>query len=202
MLAAVTFTEWTLGVGFVVSTLSFVFTLFKFLNERREKRAESARRGMAEIVLRETQRRADAPFLMVRSMYAENHTSGEPAVIEGRHITIYQDTRLTFRPGEAFAMDRLPAEGAAVCLVVVNHGRRVRAARITQPSDYALDAALGHISEDNAGRLPKIIYPFLREHLGQAVSFTLEFESLDGVQQRHIYETRHGACELRRIDPS
>jgi len=31
---------------------------------------------------------------------------------------------------------------------------------------------------------------------------TIRFETLDGLELHQIYETRHGVCELRRVDPA
>lgn len=195
------FTGWVFTVGFVVSTGGFIFTLFKFLHEQRGNRAERIKRESVEKELLENKQRADAPYLVASLLWAEDHHSGEPAIRAGSGITILSDTRLHFNPGERFPSENLPVSGAKVYLMVKNQGKQVRAARIAD-SVMSLDARDGEIAVDGTNqKRSRVIYNFDISKLGEAQRFVLHFESLDGFKQSHVYETRHGFCELRRVDP-
>lgn len=179
MVIAVTFSEWALAVGFVVSTGGFIFTLYQFLQARADKRAEQVRRQSAEAELHEIVRRGRAPFLRASAL----HVNG--AILE---------------PGQSVIAESVAA-GTDIGLDVANDGEEVRDISDDWADGQGIEILPWGLRHD-ASRASRINYRYDPKRHGVRERITIRFETLDGLKLHHVYETRHGHCELRRVDPA
>jgi hypothetical protein len=79
-----------------------------------------------------------------------------------------------------------------------NQGEAVRAIQL-EPAGIQFEPSDGELRE--GASTASLWYRFEPDKGGSTIRFTINFETVDGWQQRQTYETRHGFCELRRIDP-
>ena len=94
--------------------------------------------------------------------------------------------------------DNLTAENVVI-LVVFNAGKNARRIRLTGDIPGIVVKQEPDIS--GTGHRIYFKYPFVPADLGKTQKIIISFETDDGYDLTHTYETRHGFFELRRIDP-
>ncbi|MDO8543768.1 MAG: hypothetical protein Q7S40_25280 [Opitutaceae bacterium] len=183
MFAEITFTEWVFGVGFVVSTLAFVFSLLRYLEERREKRTAEERAAVLESEMREIIRRGRAPFLQAAYLHVPKIGDRPNQIVQcGAEV------------------DPSTPSGAMLQLDVSNDGESVRSVGDDwAPSEGLMLTPWGIKNDPQAAMVCYKYDPALR---GQPRRITISFETLDGLKLHQVYETRHGVCDFRRVDPA
>jgi hypothetical protein len=90
-------------------------------------------------------------------------------------------------------------DGDEVVLVVENIGQAARSVKLKLDGEsisFHQEAEMQH-----AGGHQYIMYSYRKSKHGQEQKLTVSFESGSGVQDTHIYATRHGMRFLRRMDP-
>lgn len=194
-------------VGFFVSTFSFVVVLFRWLEERRKSRSEQSRRETAESELKQIRARAEAPYLVAASIWANGVEHSHEVQLRGPGggLMVAGDRRKQFGAGVQIAP--LPAAGATVTILLKNQGQTVRGAAV-QNGEVKLVCRLGRLYADAEEpypkaqhTLPRLKYRFEPAKVGKNCRFELYFESESGMKQTHTYEYIHGVCSLTRIAP-
>ncbi len=105
LIAEIAFKDLAMIVGFVVSTLGFVVILFKWLEERTERRREKAARKTLEAELQSIKRRGRAPFLRAVFLHVPKLNEHSPNKI--------------LHPSECVVPSEVPA-GTILALQVAN----------------------------------------------------------------------------------
>lgn len=177
MFAVITFTEWVFRVGFFVSTGSFVFTLFKYLEERREKRK------LTDEML-QIRRRGRAPFFRATDLQVPPQGSASNQILF---------------PGQE-VIPVFTATNVRLTLNLANDGEEVRNSSDDWPEGEGFMHPAWGIKHDTNNAI-EFTYCYDPSKHGQPMRIKISFETLDGLQLDQTYESRHGFCEFRRIDP-
>jgi len=150
---------------------------------------EWIRKRRAEARLKEIRRRAEAPFLVPTSFTA--HSIADPVR--------FVDMRNHGDMLEKFSV-LLGTHGVEMRQGFSNEGQKVRAVSIVQPSLVSLVNVGTVIPEGPSAGWLRYVYDHSKK--GQPERFSIQFESLMGVRQIHVYEVIHGVRSLQRVDPA
>jgi len=184
LVAVTTFTEWAYGVGFFVSTGTLVFTLYKYLEERRAKWRLADEKRILTDEMRQIRRRGRAPFF--RPTFLHVPPQGEA----GNQI---------FHPGQE-VIPVFTAKDVRLTLILANDGEEVRNSSDDWPEGEGFIHPSWGIKHDGNSAI-EFTYCYDPSKHGQPMRIKISFETLDGLQLDQTYETRHGFCEFRRVDP-
>jgi predicted RNase H-like nuclease (RuvC/YqgF family) len=189
-------------IALVSTSFVAIFGYFKWWveirekdHERKEKEAERAQKEKVMKELAEIHRRADAPFLQLcNSRFNMLYHEAD----DGKLVAI---SCMEAGMLSAFQMKVSPKieDGDEVVLLNENSGQPAHAVRLTLdglPVRIYQEADMQH-----SGNHQYIIYPYRKAKHGSVQRIQISFESKNGVQDTHSYETHHGVRTLRRIDP-
>jgi hypothetical protein len=179
------FFEWTPMMGYALPIMAFLFTLFQWLNTRKEKRVEQQKNQRLEAQLSDIIRRGRAPFLRAMFLHIPKADSRPNQILE---------------PGELLDQSTVP-DGTVIGLQVANLGEEVRCATDDWPTPYGFLLRNGDLSADDY-QATMLRYIYHHAEHGQTRTITLSFETLDGLKLVQTYETKIGFCELKRVDPA
>lgn len=168
-----------------IPTLAFTFTLFSWLHARSEKRSEAAKRKIAEDEIRETRRRGNAPFFRASHLHVPQGNERPNQIVDfGKEVDVK-----TILPG------------IVLSLSLANDGHEARNLNDDWESGEGLELCSTGLKRD-PHHATGLSYKYDPAKHGQTKRIKISFETLDGVKDQHVYETRHGFCEFRRIDPA
>ncbi len=154
------------------------------------------RRGQrAEAELRLIHRRAQAPCL-VASDAIFNFLYTTPGEGPIRGCSVASGCLLSHFRNE---VDKNTAPEAAVRLVIENRGLEPRRAALHLDGQPVLLVKEPAVSD--AHGLQYLEYPYDPRKHGQEQRLVIEFETANGIQDRHTYALKHGHRSLRRMDP-
>jgi hypothetical protein len=181
------------AIATAIAAVAASVTTYWAFTERREKIAARAAQAAAQLELKNTQRRAHAPFLKpstdrFNAIY-HNLGNGKVSFVSVGHKSLLSDFR-----DEVEAKD-----GDEVFFVVENLGASARGISVKldgKPITLSREAEM----ENSRGRI-YLVYPYEKSQHGNNQIISLSFESDTGAQDTHQYITRHGFRVLRRIDP-
>lgn len=165
---------WAGWAGFALATA-------KWLQDRHDKR-----RADAKLALKL------GPRLRVERLFA-NLGSLE----DGHQHEFDLPSSWVSKPGEATAIP--DAQSTIICLRLSNDENTVYHPRLESRTKMWLKTSPQGIYPGPG--VADIWYNLDRSRLGQVERFTLHFEA-GSEKLRHVYEARHGYCELRRVDPA
>ncbi|MEP6821017.1 MAG: hypothetical protein ABI946_01570 [Chthoniobacterales bacterium] len=152
---------------------------------------ERRRGAAAEIELKETRRRRQAPFLAPSAKMFQNLYESEG----GQTYVWTGDNVLCWNREE---MPEDTAEGTPVFFVIENRGQGAERIEVKLDRDKI---TLGQEPDlDSTNDLTFFKYPYQPAMRGKRQIIEITFES-QGVKDTHRYETFHGRRALRRIDP-
>jgi hypothetical protein len=153
------------------------------------------RRGKLEAELMLIRRRAQAPCLAPsEAVFSFLYTTPGQGPIQACAVT---SGRLLSRFRNE--VDKKTEAGADILLVVENRGEDPRECRLLLDGQSVPLAQEPAVSD--AHGLLYIHYPYQPDRHGQDQRLVIEFETTNGVQDRHTYLLKHGVRSLRRADP-
>lgn len=161
--------------------------VWAILERRARKRADNE--------LQEIKRRGDAPFLTVSNAnFQQLYHELKQDVVNVWYAT-NGNVLSCFRDEVGSDMGK----GLPVVFVVDNAGQSARAIIVKLDSEEI--AFKREVDFSDSQGLYFLEYPYDPEKRGKEQRLTLSFETSSGVQDTHIYMTRHGMRFLKRIDP-
>ncbi len=181
-------------VAILLSILTFGYTFWKDIRlERRLKQVEDSqeKERKAEAIRRS---KASAPyFVLSPDLFGRTVEQGEKGEAwmwrtDGGNILYQQRHEVS---------EKLEANDPVV-LVIENIGKDAR--KIHLSGDITGIALKVEPPMDPTRRL-FFKYPFVPANRGKVEKIIISFETEDGYDMTHTYQTRHGFFELARIDP-
>jgi len=176
--------DWWTGfiLGFVPTAAAATIGWLRWLHELREKRREKDGRAKSEAELKEIRRRGLGPYLRAAYLAVPPFTGhGNQIIQSGDDI------------------DPATPAGTRLALMVANVGAPVRELTDDWPNGTGIDTTHDLPHDEHTASMISYLYDPMK--LGQTLRIRLDFETLDGVKLHHVYETRHGYAELKRVDP-
>ncbi|HEY5346337.1 MAG TPA: hypothetical protein VIK62_08345 [Verrucomicrobiae bacterium] len=177
--------NWETIVTIIIALISGMWALWERKNRRK-----------AELQLRDTVRRGEAPFLVVSDK-----------AFNGLYVAAEKGQGQFWPPGDKTLLcwmrdevDRKTGEGETVILVVENLGKAAR--RVSIKLDGKTISLDKEMEMEGANDLPFFRYAYSPVLHGKEQKLTIEFETSAGIQDKHIYLTKHGCRILKRIDPA
>ena len=165
-----------------------VLGLAGWMQAEARRRSAERRERAKEQELEDIRRRAQGPYVVAKSIWSRDH----PVDVD-RGLAVPDST---------------PAN-AQLEVHLWNSGETVRAVAASIPESWQFIPELRRWGKPLAptGILGAkseclLVYPYDPARRGAWETFRLEFETLTGLKTHHVYETRHGYCEIRRIDPA
>jgi hypothetical protein len=147
----------------------------------------------AEADLKLIRRRGDAPYFVPSESTFDRLLVG---AARNQAAAASADTVLSVFNHE---ISKEAPTGTPVRLVVDNQGQPAR--RISVTLDGQQIQLRSEPSLEFASGLQFLEYPYAPEKHGKDQTLAISFESTSGVQDRHIYATKHGIRHLVRADP-
>jgi hypothetical protein len=180
----------------IVGWLAAIFGWVKWLYEIKEKRRERAAKEKAESELKEIRRRSNAPYLRpndsrLNGLYWDRGQPGRISFVTPLHGNLLCQLRNE--------VDLKPEDEQIVLFVVDNIGESARS--VTLKLDNETISMQREADMQNAHGFYFLVYPYKKAKHGAEQRLALSFESATGVQDTHIYKTRHGIRLLQRTDP-
>ena len=162
--------------------------VWAILERRARKRADNE--------LQEIKRRGDAPFLTVSNAnFQQLYHELKQNVVNVWHAT-NGNVLSCFRDEVGSDMEK----GLPVIFVVDNAGQSARGIIVRLEGEEI--AFKREVDFSGSQGLYFLEYPYDPEKRGKEQKLTFSFETSSGVQDAHIYITRHGMRFLKRIDPA
>jgi hypothetical protein len=189
-------TDYSKYSAIIVSLLALGYTLWKDrkMNKRMKKVEEEQVREKAEAATRRS--KASAPYFspskkMVGQLYDTTEEGG---------LTIW----MTRQYGNVLSIERKEigkdAPEMTPVIIVLDTGgkgaRRIKVSGDIQDLEFKQEPDV-----PDANGLVFLKYPFTPTNHGKTQKVVLSFETEDGLELTHTYETRHGHFEFYRIDP-
>jgi hypothetical protein len=187
--------DWSKYVAVIVSILALGYTILKDIrtNKRMEKIEKEQEREKQEAANRRA--KASAPYFtplgQMFSILYEDDGEGGMGAWTWANVNVLSPSRKEM-PNDA-------PEKTPVILPLDNSGKGARRIQLS-----------GDISEVELKREPEmrdahgiifLKYPYSPSEHGKTQKVVLTFETEDGLELTHTYETRHGFFEFHRIDP-
>ena len=180
--------NWEIFWGAVESIATFGLFVWAILERRARKRADNE--------LEEIKRRGDAPFLTVSNAnFQRLHHELKQNVVNVWHAT-NGNVLSCFRDEVGSDMEK----GLPVIFVVDNAGQSTRGIIVKLEGEEI--AFKREVDFSGSQGLYFFEYPYDPEKRGKEQKLTFSFETSSGVQDTHIYITRHGMRFLKRINPA
>lgn len=189
-------TDWSKWFAVIVSILALSYTVWKDIktNKRMEKIEKEQEREKQEAANRRA--KASAPYFtpagkMFNMLYEEDD-DGELGVWTWANGNVLSGSRKE--------MPKDSPEKTPVIIPLNNSGKGARRIRL---SGDIPDVELKQEPDiPDANRTIFLKYPYSPAQHGKTQKITLTFETEDGFDLTHTYETRHGFFEFRRINPA
>jgi len=188
-------TDWSKYVAIVVSILALGYTILKDTrtNKRMAKIEKEQEREKHEAANRRA--KASAPYLTpLRKMFNmiyETNDDGGMGGWSGMNANVLSITRKE--------LTKDVPEKTPVILPLENSGKRARRVRIS--GDIPEVELRQEPEMRSANGIIFLKYPYSPSEHGKTQKVILKFETEDGLELTHTYETRHGCFEFHRIDP-
>ncbi|MBI3987234.1 MAG: hypothetical protein HY343_09955 [Lentisphaerae bacterium] len=182
-------------LALIVSVVVFGYTAWRDrVMDRRMKQVEAEQqRAQSEA----TQRRSktSAPYFLPSQAFVSNvYDRGE----NGQPI-VWLSMNQNILSAQNQEIKKEAPKGTAVILVLDNHGKGARKIKLSgdiPDAEIRQEPPLG-----SANDLIFLRYPYSPSQHGQVQRISLSFESEDGYDLTHVYETRHGIFEFHRVEP-
>jgi hypothetical protein len=178
-----------------VSVAGLCYTVWRDrVMDRRVKQVEGEQqRAQAAAALRLS--KASAPYFspskaLIGHVY-DFGENGQPIVWHGTNQNILSTQNREIK--------RDAPEGTMVIVVLDNHGKGARKIRLSGDIPSAEIRQEPDLS--SASGLIFLRYAYSPSQHGKVQRITVSFESEDGYDLTHVYETRHGFFEFHRVDP-
>ncbi len=174
------------AIALVIMAAIEAITIFLALRERRAKKK-------AEDELNQIHRRGTAPYFrpseeIVSNLWINTSTGGI-ACIPSIHPAVLRKSRNEVRIDDS----------ESVFLVVENLGEAAHVISVKLDNEtISLDQ---EPDMDSAHGFQYFVYPYQKAKHGKEQRVSLAFETRSGVQDTHLYVTRHGCRFLQRVDP-
>jgi hypothetical protein len=189
-------TDYSKYAAIIFSLLALGYTIWKDrkMNKRMKKVEEEQEREKAEAAIRRS--KASAPYFspskkMVGQLYDTTDEGG---------LTVW----MTRQYGNVLSIERKEIgkdapEKTPVIIVLDAGGKGAR--RIKVSGDIQDLELKQEPDVSDANGLVFLKYPFTPTNHGKTQKVVLSFETEDGLELTHTYETRHGYFEFYRVDP-
>ena len=158
------------------------------------------------LVLWRPGRKAEAELVLIRRRAAAPCLAPSEAVFNFLYLTPGQGPIQSCAVTSGRLLSRLRNEveqrtepGTNILLVVENRGEIPRQCRLVLDGQSVPLAQEPAVSD--AHGLLYIQYPYHPDRHGREQRLVIEFETANGVQDRHTYLLKHGVRSLRRVDP-
>ena len=189
-------TDYSKYIAIIVSLLALGYTIWKDrkMNQRMKKVEQEQEREKTEAAIRRS--KASAPYFspskkMVGQLYDTTDEGG---------LTVW----MTRQYGNVLSIERKEMgkdalEKTPVIIVLDTGGKGAR--RINISGDIPGLELKQEPDVRDAHGLVFLKYPYTPANHGKTQKVVLSFETEDGLELTHTYETRHGHFEFYRVDP-
>ena len=188
-------TDYSKYAAIIVSLLALSYTIWKDrkMNKRMKKVEEEQEREKAEATIRRS--KASAPYFSPsKKLFGQIYETSEEGGISAWHAMNGNVLSIQRKEIPKDAPEKTP-----VLIVLDTGGKGARRINITGDIPDVLIKQEPDI--ESAHGLVYLKYPYSPSQHGQKQKVMLSFETEDGLELTHTYETRHGHFEFYRVDP-